>query len=430
MRNLLASNSSFLKLKNGIWSIENREVLIRELRGKIFDQDVEEFSKLAICVLSDDDPTLLEPKETRHWAGIRGIKPKFSSNLRRGISTGLAILQKNKETLTQCSRGKVRSVCALTIRGLLENANWNRLASLGLLLPTIAEAEPDEFLRNILRLLQDAPEVFTEFTSQESCDFGGKSYWAELLWALEALAWHKEYFPLVCVILCKLASLDSGGKWENRPISSLTSILLPWMPQTCADSEQRIAIVKAIKNEDSGIARKLILKLLPNGQQTSAGTHKPSWIVTSEDLKSLEGRNSDEDYRKQVVAYIDVALSIVDEDPGDAVQLLPFFRYFPDNVAEVFVKKLELAMINTRDEERELFWQELDKFVCHHRKFEKAWWALDPERLSRLEEISQRFEPINPICLYRKFFNFNTSDIEEESESYEEAHKRFPVWSR
>lgn len=425
VKNLLVSNGSFLKLKNGIWSIENREELIRELGGKIFDQDIEEFSELAISVLSDDDPTLLEPKETRHWAGIRGIRPKFSSNLRHGISTGLAILQKNKEILTQCSRGKVRSVCTLTIRGLLENASWKRLASLGPLLPTIAETEPGEFLRNVLRLLQDTPEVFTEFTSQETWDFGGKSYWAELLWALEALAWHEDYFSQVCVILCKLALLDSGGRWENRPISSLTSILLPWMPQTCVGVEERIAVVNAIKNEDSGIARRLILKLLPNGQQMSTGTHKPSWIVSPEDLKNSEGKNSDDDYRKQVVAYMDVALSLVDEEPEYAVQLLPFFRYFPDNFAGDFVQRLEWAMTNAHDEEQELFWQELDKFVCRHRKFEKAWWALDSERLSRLEQISQRFRPINPICVYKKFFNFNTSDIEEESESYEEARKKF-----
>lgn len=425
VKNLLVSNGSFLKLKNGIWSIENREELIKALGDKIFDQDIEEFSELVISVLSDDDPALLEPKETRHWAGIRGIKPKFSSSLRHGISTGLAILQKNKEILTQCSRGKVRSVCTLTIRGLLENANWNRLASLGPLLPTIAEAEPNEFLRNISSLLQDEPEVFTEFTNQEAWDFGGKSYWAELLWALEALAWHEDYFSQVCVILCKLALLDSGGRWENRPISSLTSILLPWMPQTCVGVEERIAAVNAIKNQDSGIARKLILKLLPNGQQMSTGTHKPSWIVSPKDLKSSEGKNSDDDYRKQVIAYIDVALSLIDEEPGYAVQLLPFLRYFPDNFVKDFEQRLEQAMTNAHDEEQELFWQELDKFVCRHRKFEKARWALDPERLSRLEEISQRFEPINPICLYRKFFNFNTSDIEEEGESYEEARKKF-----
>jgi len=55
-----------------------------------------------------------------------------------------------------------------------------------------------------------------------------------LLWALEGLAWDEKYFVQVCLVLGELASHDPGGKWANRPANSLSTILLPWRPQTMA----------------------------------------------------------------------------------------------------------------------------------------------------------------------------------------------------
>ena len=39
--------------------------------------------------------------------------------------------------------------------------------------------------------------------------------------------------------LARLAQLDPGGRWANRPDRSLNQIFLPWRPQTTATPDER-----------------------------------------------------------------------------------------------------------------------------------------------------------------------------------------------
>ncbi|MCV5579823.1 hypothetical protein OFO05_30955, partial [Escherichia coli] len=91
---------------------------------------------------------------------------------------------------------------------------------------------------------------------------------------LEELAWDEQYLVRVCVVLAELASHDPGGKWANRPSNSLTTILLPWFPQTLASIEKRKVAVNVILQEWPDIAWNLLVQLLPGHHQTSSGSHK------------------------------------------------------------------------------------------------------------------------------------------------------------
>jgi len=98
-----------------------------------------------------------------------------------------------------------------------------------------------------------------------------------LYWALETLAWNENYLPRVSVIFGELATIDPGGNWGNRPAESLSTIFLPWLPQTIASLEKRISSINVLIKENLDVAWKLLIKLLPTTSQTSSGTQKPLW---------------------------------------------------------------------------------------------------------------------------------------------------------
>jgi hypothetical protein len=112
--------------------------------------------------------------------------------------------------------------------------------------------------------LQQSPCLFDELFSQESDGTFGGNYLTGLLWALETLAWDEKFLVRACVILGELATHDLGGNWTNRPANSLTTILLPWLPQTTSSIDKRKVALRTLQKEVPAVAWKLLLSLLPN----------------------------------------------------------------------------------------------------------------------------------------------------------------------
>jgi hypothetical protein len=73
------------------------------------------------------------------------------------------------------------------------------------------------------------------------------------------LAWDPEYLTEVSVILAKLAKIDPGGTFSNRPINTLMEIFLPWHPNTNASQNQRLAALDFIVREVPEIGWTLII---------------------------------------------------------------------------------------------------------------------------------------------------------------------------
>ena len=201
------------------------------------------------------------PKEERFAASIHGKQLQHSEILREGLAETLALVGSRPEALSSCSHDKAESVAVLTVRGLLENATWDRWAGLDRLLPLLAESSPNEFLDAVESGLEDLNETpFHQVFAQESSGgFGGSNYISGLLWALETLAWHPDFLTRVIVILGDLTSIDPGGNWANRPANSFVNILLPWHVQTCASMEKRKVAVETLLHEQPEVAWKLLL---------------------------------------------------------------------------------------------------------------------------------------------------------------------------
>lgn len=422
-REILHCPDSPLSLKNGAWRVVNRTKLWHLLGSRILDQNLNTFRLLAVSVLKELDPAFELPADKRYAASVYGKVLKCSHALRNGIAEGLAILGSLPEACVNCSQGKAEATCTLVIRELLTDADWVSWGSLNGLLPTLSEAAPVEFLDKVEKAISSKPCPFNELFSQEASGITGSNYLTGLLWALEGLAWDDQYLVRVCVALSELASHDPGGNWANRPFNSLTTILLPWLPQTLASVEKRKVAVQTILNERPDIAWNLIIQLLPGQHQTSSGSHKPNWRRTIPD--DWEKGVTHREYWQQASFYAELAVASAGHDAARLSTLIDHFDNLPKPAFDQLLQTLSSQSIAELPEEQRLsIWSHLTKFTNRHRRFPNVKWALPDELITPIEQVAGQLAPTNLRNLYQHLFTDRDFDLYEKNGDWGEQRKK------
>ena len=194
-----------------MWSVgEHRGVVSRvdalfAINRHVTPNDLTEFLWLAEYVLSEIDPALDLPEESRWAAGLYGKVRNHSSALRDGLLESLVILSIHGNDLFRDRIGTVVDVMVgQCIEKLLTPLTLEKLLSHCDDLPRYAEAAPEVFLKLIE---EDLPR-------------------SGLLWSMECLAW--KYVARVSAILARLSRTVIDDKWENKPIASMKSIYRSW----------------------------------------------------------------------------------------------------------------------------------------------------------------------------------------------------------
>lgn len=320
IREMLQQPESPLSIKNGNWSIVKRIEIWNVLGSRLFDDHLDRFKKIAINVLKERDPMFELLPDERYAASIHGKILAHSHGLRKGLADSLTLIGSHPKALTNCSFSKAETTAVLTVRKILSGADWVLWASLNDLLPFLAEAAPKEFLDAVEAALQTDPCPFEKLFDQEGDGITGWNYMTGLLWALETLAWDEHYLTRITVILGELALRDPGGNWANRPANSLTTIFLPWFPQTTAPVKKRLVAVQTLKKEVPEIAWKLLLSLLPNQHQMSTGSRKPVWRKMIPENWSKEVYQPE--YWEQVSCYGKMAVEMAQTDVAKLSNLI------------------------------------------------------------------------------------------------------------
>jgi hypothetical protein len=413
IREVLQIPESPIIIKNGIWSVIKREDLWGVLGSRIFDETLEIFKRCVVVVLREHDPKFELTPEERFAASIQGKVMKHSSSLRRGLAETLAILGNHPKALVNCSFRKPETITILTIREIFRDANWLLWGSLDNLLPLLAEAAPNEFLDAVESALKQNPCPFDMLFSQEGKGTFGANYLTGLLWALETLAWEEEFLVRITVILGGLASHDPGGNWVNRPSNSLTTIFLPWLPQTMAAIDKRKIAVKALQKELPEACWKLLLSLLPNQHQMSSGSAKPIWRkkIPEDVNKTIVSK----DYQEQVLFYVNLAIDMAKGNIPRLTDIVRFLNHLPPESFDKILSFLSSAEINSRpEEERVGLWISLTELITRHKRFSDAKWAFSPENISKIEIVNNALAPTDLINLHMRLFTERDYELIED----------------
>jgi hypothetical protein len=419
LQKILQLNDSPLSFVDGVWSITNRDGLWLKLSGLIFDDHLDKFQLLATSVLSEKNPAFQLDKELRFEAPLKNMDLKHSSILRKNLAQGLSYIGNPTAEFKHCSQGKANYVVALTVRNILANADWILWGSINDQLPALAEASPKELLSAIESAIDLSPCPFDELFAQEGSGMWGGNYLTGLLWALEILAWDERYIVRVCVLLAELAAKDPGGQWTNRPINSLTEIVLPWLPQTLASTEKRQLAIRTVCNEQPNIGWLWLLSLLPNQHTSSSGTYKPKWRATIPEAQEQGVTNTE--YWEQSRFYANLAVELATGNIDRLCKLVDLFDHIPLPASTSLLTVLRDTVEGVIDDDLAFsLWSTIVGFLAKHRRFPDVQWTLSEDRLSPLDNIAKKLDPLDPLKRHNRLFSVYERELYSGSDNLDE----------
>lgn len=408
--------------RDGTWKFIPRYEGWYALGPRLFDDHLDILRVVATTVLTEKDPQFDLPPDRRFAAAIHGKVLSHSCALRNGLAESLALLGSHGRALKSSSPGKAEATAALAVREILAEADWVTWASLIDVLPLLAEAAPVEFLGAVEFYLQRDPCPFDELFAQEGPGVFGRSYMSGLLWALETLAWDPDLLSRVSLILGELAKHDPGGKWTNRPANSLTTIFLPWMPQTSAPIPKRVAAVRTLISEQPDVGWKLLVELLPQHHSASSCTRKPAWRATIPETW-LDGVTAPE-YWEQVSLYAMMAVATATADVTKLVELIDNLENLTPTARERLLAHLVSDEVLTMPEvDRHRIWSQLVSLATKHRKFTDAEWSMEPAQVDGILDIANRLKPSRPFFIYQRLFTEREFELYTRNGDYDTQRK-------
>lgn len=412
----------------GTWALTSTEEAWRFGLSQLAGSDLVALETLMQTVFAAVDPALELPVNERWTAGIHGKTRIHSSDLRKGLATTLAAAGAFGQGASVGAIGTVDDWAASVVAQLLRRANEDESgdlwASLADVLPLLAEAAPDVFLRAVQEGVRtrSEPLLAKMFHDQEGDALSINSPHTGLLWALEGLAWSEQHAPLAAKVLARLAEIDPGGRLSNRPLGSLIDFFRPWLPQTSLLLDQRIAVLDALRRDHSSIAWKLMIELLPEHHAVGSYTHAPRFRPWKP-----------ESQRVTLAEYWEFSSAVAQrltEDAGQAAErwaeLVEHLDRFPLPERGAVLGRLdELAASDALDNDvRDQIWSELHKMLRHHRSFPDADWSLPSDELDRISAVADAFKPEDPVSANAWLFNDHLPDVGDARAEYREQEAR------
>jgi hypothetical protein len=371
--------------------VETWDLLARYLTP----HDVETFRDVAVAMLCNPDPRLDLPRKDRWAAAIHGVARMHSEELREGLAE--TILQFAVEpNLVGATNGQ--DLANFIVREVLEAANADATGkmwiSVGDVLSLFAESSPREVLDAVDRgLAGSEPLLSVLFPANQDERFGAPTpehTW--ITWALELVAWSPDFVGRAAQTLGTLAALDPGGRSSPRPAESLAEILHPLLPQTSANLETRIEILRSLVRSQPDVGFEVLLSLVPM---------RGGILVPTQTPRRRQWRDGDESTRpplQEVLSFMEVVVRCLIELAGDDLhrwaRIVPLLDDLPEEQRDVAMQALEAVATpdDPDDPGRILLVDQLRQLAAHRRSITELTDSL----AGRIDGLVAQFEDARP----------------------------------
>lgn len=411
LRPFLTRIDSPIERGSGVWKLRAPVDAMLHLSSFIGDEHLERLEEAARLVFTTSSP----PRSGRFAAAA----DQFSSFLRDGLASTLLMISKlhseiDLEFSTEPPGDFVERLVG-ELPGLYDD--YRVIMSLESQLPILMEAAPDPLLSALESLLEGHSEDLAK-AFDDSAGFSLlRSPMPDVLWALETVAWEPELLPRTAEILARLAIIDPGGRYTNRPINSLREIFLAWNPGTNAPLSERLAILDTIVERYPETGWQLLVSLLPKSHDSASVTRKPRF---SDSGGSQNGPLSRTDVEDAFRSLIDRALELSVNAPqklGSMVESYP--RFDADRRAQFLDIIGSWADGAAAPKEAAELRATLARLAARHARFRSADWALPDADLSRLQQVVTLLDSSDPVERARVIFDERTIPQDSDYEGHE-----------
>ncbi|HKF81476.1 MAG TPA: helix-turn-helix domain-containing protein [Solirubrobacterales bacterium] len=370
---------------------------------------LDRWHKAAKEILLEADPRLELQQEERPMASLLGKVRKHSSTLRGGLAQGLAFAGAAGDV--QLSDGESASDHArLVVQEILRRANEDSSgrtwASLADELPLLAEAAPQDFLDAVHQDF-DRPQpllrLMFQDNDQSSALFGSSAH-TGLLWALETLCWSPDYLLDASRALARLDAVDPGGRLANRPLNSLSEVLVGWVRHTTAPLNRKVEAVEQTAKSLPDVAWRLIMALWPSHHGVSSPPHSPRF----RDWKPESQGVSISEWVEYIGELVRIGISLAKDNAERWAELLEHLYPLPPDhrarLLKAFEKFIGSAHLNPSDQL--VLWERLDREIARHRRFPEAEWSMSDDPLTQMEQLAKGLEPEADTSRYAYLFDW------------------------
>jgi hypothetical protein len=383
------------------------------VRGAIRRDDLEAFHQAAVTVLTEVDPQYELERAERWLAGVRGKTRVYSYDLRIGIATTLALLGAHGDTPVASTSLMAREWAGWIVRDVIAQASkdqtGHRWASLGDVLPLLAEAAPDEFVDAVRDgLTGDDPLLRKMFEDTDDVSaLHASSAHSALLWALETCSWSPRHFGQVVELLARLDEVDPGGKLGNRPFGSLLSIFRPWFPQTSVSAERRLDTLEALRERHPGVAWKVMKALLLERHGFAMHMSGPRY----RDWKPAEIAPTRAEYWAFIGELFKRVLDDAGADPERLTPLVDGLPNLPPDSRTALLTRIDEIAEDLDEDARVVIWSVMRAEAAKNREFAEAEWALPVPEVEQLEALTARLQPATATVRLRWLFDDHLPSI-------------------
>ncbi|MET9229140.1 hypothetical protein [Lentzea sp. NPDC003310] len=410
------------------WQLADPHDAWTQLRTQVSATDVQRFSAAALDVLSEVDPVLSLAGPEVMSAAVRGIARTFSDELREGIAHGLARLGDSGTTTVAGDEAKTHA--ARVVVQLLRKANEDRTGllwrSLSDVLPLLAEACPQVFADAVDQAMRgDSPVLRTMFDDSEERSMFRHPAHTGLLWALETLTWAPEHSTRAVLLMARLAEIDPGGKWANRPARSLVDALIH-LPVSPVPLDHRPALIKQVRVRHPEVGWQLLLDLIEP---------HPFLMYPARPKVRIDWTGVEQHPSETAQAYLDEVLDAVLADlaavPRRWVEFLPRISWLPQSWRDPLLSALDVVDTSVLGAQvtREL-WEAGDEVVRRELAATDGSRHLSPEHTDRLGAFLDRIEPESDPARHAWLFGWHphlpgiaSADLEHHRTKLEELRR-------
>ena len=419
-QNLLTHDIPFISVNNGIWKVRERKKLFKLCDKFLFPKDIKRYFGSVSEILR---------KTGRRFSGEKKItfKPLIgdfenSDNLRRSITQGLCIIS-NSDNLKNCSKSELSKIVNNFYNELFENINEKLIASWGDLLYIICEISPSVYLRYLENYIIYNSDGIKWLSPRKEIAWYSTNYISNLLWSLEVVSWHEKYLINAVRCLGELASIEiPKSNYSNTPINTLSSILMPWHPQTLANKEKQKNAVKLLVEEFPKVAWQLFKNILPHSDSTiSYSTMRPKFMDIDIPKDTVVNR---EDLNNIYSHYFSLALSIA-ENSIMFSELIDCIGYLNADIIKLFLDCLSEKLDKWADKDKYLIWESLMRYkhnvvLLNERKDPQS------ELFKYLNKIIEMYTPQSVFYKSKLIFSLDyyVGNDEENEYDWEQHNKR------
>lgn len=247
--------------------------------------DLDRFFLLAVDALGERDPKLDLPEDEWWCANIHGKSRAYSAAMLSGVGDTLGILSTYGEAI--CGKRlniDLPSRIDRHVRDLMSDMTSDAWISLRPHLRALAEAAPVAFLDCIeADLARPDQPISAIMRCAGDSGLTQTCLRAELLWALEALAWSPKYFSRVAEVVFRLCAFETDDNYSNKPARSAAALFRDWLPSTTLDIESRMRILHRLAPAYRSAVIEVCKSLIASGPRFGSRTVMPRWLAVEGD---------------------------------------------------------------------------------------------------------------------------------------------------